>query len=224
MKERRSKGIDSRLRARSLAAGAVLPAVLLFATVLPSFGGPGLPRRTWGLALGGLFPAGAFNDRVPQNGLGMGFFYGWRVGDAPVFAGLELSLHAYGRVSRPTSLVDYPGLMVDVETLNNIMQGLGVVRIQPRTGAVVTYVEVLAGISYLFTETTISGGYDYDDDLYSETNFDDVTVTAGAGGGLSIRPGRAARRAGGDVPRLQCPLYAGRPGRVPETGLHRARG
>jgi hypothetical protein len=50
-----------------------------------------------------------------------------------------------------------------------------------------TYVEGLAGLSYLFTETTISEHeYPYDE-VGSDVNFHSLTVTAGAEAGLSIR-------------------------------------
>lgn len=190
MRTRKSDKRGARGRIRRPAARIALSAVLLLLTSLFSFGQSGLPRRVGGFSFGGLFPMGGFNERVEQNGLGLGLYYGWRARNAPVFYGLELSFDAYGHAVRNGSAY---GLEFDVETFNSIGQGLAFVRIQPRTGAVVTYLEALAGVSYLFTETSLVGADDtWDESLDSETNFDDVTVTAGVGAGVSVRLSRGA--------------------------------
>lgn len=171
-------------------ARIILLAGMLFFPALLSFGQSGLPRELAGFSFGGLFPAGAFNDHVSQDGFGIDFYYGRRAGNTPVFLGLELSVSYYGDVHRHEYLEGIPEVRVDVETFNNIGQGLLFARLQPRSGTVRTYIEVLAGISYLWTDTTISGHeYPYNE-ISSDTNFDDVTVTAGAGAGLSVRLSR----------------------------------
>jgi hypothetical protein len=172
-------------------------AVLLLPAVLSS-GEPGRSRIIAGFSLGGLFPAGAFNDHVNQNGFGLGVFGGSRLGQAPVFIGFELSFNLYGYTHRHEYLEGIPEVRLDVDTSNNILQGLLFVRAQPRRGAVRPYVEGLAGISYLFTDTTISGHEFPWNEISSDTNYDDVTVTAGAGAGLSVR---LSRRRGRDTGR-----------------------
>jgi hypothetical protein len=165
----------------------VLLAGLLFLPASLSFGQSDLPRGLYGLSCGGLFPAGGFNDHVSQNGFGLDFYYGRRIGQAPLFVGLEISVSFYGHVRRQEYLEGIPEVGVDVDTYNNIGQGLLFIRLQPRRGTVVTFIEGLAGISDLFTETTISGrGYE-SEEISSETNLEDFTVTAGAGAGLSVR-------------------------------------
>jgi hypothetical protein len=171
-------------------ARIILLAGMLFFPALLSFGQSGLPRGLAGFSFGGLFPAGAFNDHVSQDGFGIDFFYGRRAGNTPVFLGLELSVSYYGDVHRHEYLEGIPEVRVDVETFNNIGQGLFFARLQPRGGTVRTYIEGLAGISYLWTDTTISGHEFPYDEISSDTNFDDVTVTAGAGAGLSVRLSR----------------------------------
>jgi hypothetical protein len=168
----------------------VLSAAMLFFTAVLSFGGSGSSRTLAGFSFGGLFPTGAFNDHVPQNGGGLGLFLGRRVGNAPVFLGFEISLNFYGYVHRHEYIEGIPEVRLDVDTFNNIGQTLLFVRLQPRRGAVMTYVEGLAGISYLWTDTTISG-HDFPwNEISSDTNFDAFTVAAGAGAGLSIHLGR----------------------------------
>ena len=175
-------------------AGIIVSAVLLLSTGLPSFGQSVLPRHVSGLSFGGLFPTGGFNERVTRNGLEVGAFYGWRVRNTPVFYGIELSLSAYGHILTSETLDSVPGLTLDIETFNSILQTLAYVRIQPRRGAAVTYLEALAGFSYLFTETLVMGDMDDLDDVITRTNMEDTTVTAGIGAGVSIRLGRPAKR------------------------------
>lgn len=177
------------------AARFLLPAALSLLTSSLAFGGADESRRVTGFSLGGLFPAGAFNRNVSQNGIGLGSSYGWRIGRSPLFAGAELSIHFYGYVHRHEYLSGIPEVRLDVETFNNILQGLFFLRAQPRSGDVRPYVEALAGISYLFTDSAISGHEFPWDEIAYEINFDDLTVSAGIGAGLAFRLGR--RRAGG---------------------------
>jgi hypothetical protein len=181
----------------------LLAGLLLFPALL-SFGQSGLPRRTFGLAIGGLFPAGAFNDHVSQEGFGLGFYYGWRLRQTPVFMGFELSVSLYGHARRTEYLDGIPEVPLDVVTENNIGQGFLFVRLQPRGGRVMTFVEGLAGISYLWTDTTITGHENSDQEISSETNFDDGTWTAGAGAGLSVRLGKRSVQGSGPLQRGAC--------------------
>jgi hypothetical protein len=158
---------------------------MMLVPALAAFGQSGLARSMWGFSVGGLFPSGAFNDHVGRDGFGLDIYYGRRIRTAPLFVGFDLLLSYYGHVHRHEQPV--PEVRVDVDTFNNIAQGLFFVRLQPRSGRVVTYVQGMAGLSYLFTDTTISG-HQFGDELYaSDTNFDDLTVAAGAEAGLAIR-------------------------------------
>lgn len=178
------------MRIRTVNGRLILLAGIFFSTALLSFGQSVLPRHMFGLTISGLFPVGDFKEHVSQDGFGMGLCYGWRLRHTPVFAGLELSFHIYGHAVREEFLEGIPEVPLDVVTENNLIQSLLYVRLQPRSGRVTTFVEGLAGISYFWTDTTISGHGAGDDDISSETNFDDDTWTAGAGAGLSVRLGR----------------------------------
>jgi hypothetical protein len=79
-----------------------------------------------------------------------------------------------------------PEVMLDVDTYNNIVQGLFFVRLQPRIGTVTPYFEGLAGVSYIYTDTTVSDD-DADEEVAYDVNFSDWTVTAGAGAGVMLR-------------------------------------
>src|SRR5512143_188753 len=131
----------------------LLLAGLLSFPALPSFG-QALPfRNISGLTAGGLFPTGPFNDHVSQEGVGAGGFYVRRLGSSPLLVGADLSFADYGHTSWIAYLLGMPE--IDVDTKNSIVQGLAVLRIQPRTGRVTTFVEGLAGISYLYTATAV---------------------------------------------------------------------
>jgi hypothetical protein len=75
--------------------------------------------------------------------------------------------------------------------VNVVAQGLAFFRLQPRTGSVVTFLEVLAGVNYL---STSSESYDdYWDEYSYEVDFQDITAAAGAGAGLCMQLGRGAK-------------------------------
>src|SRR5512136_2546032 len=115
-------------------ARAALAALLLFSCVMASFGQSGPPLRIGGLTVGGLFPTGDFYRHGAKIAIGASVFKGWQVGNAPVLFGFEIAVHFYG-LSLFSSRDD---------TYNTVGQVLSFLRLQPRTGSVVTYVEVLA--------------------------------------------------------------------------------
>lgn len=167
-------------------AAAVLFAGLLLRPV-PSFGQPAhSPDGLRGFALGGLFPSGAFDSHVGRDGAVGALYLALRSGLSPIFAGFELSGSYYGHVHRHAHMDNIPEVQLDVHTYNNIIQGLFFLRLQPSVGDVSPYVEGLAGISYIFTDTTVSDG-DAQDDFAYDINFDDWTVAAGAGAGVVVR-------------------------------------
>ena len=158
-----------------------LSGLLFLSSVLLSFGQSGLPRRAWGFTLGGLFPMGEFNSRIGKDAIGASAFYAWRIGRAPVLFGVEAAAHIY-----PQSL-----FKSDSDTYNMVDQGLVFLRLQPRTGSVVAYLEVLAGIHYLSTSAVYYD--DYSGEYASEVEFQDITAAAGAGAGLCMQLGRGPK-------------------------------
>lgn len=167
-------------------ASAAFFAVLLLRPI-PSFGQAApSPVGLRGFALGGLFPSGAFDSHVGRDGGVAAVQLALRSGSSPIFVGLDLSYSYYGHVHRHTHMDNIPEVQLDVHTYNNIVQGLFFLRLQSRVGAVSPYLEGLAGISYIFTDTTVSDD-DAGDDVAYDINFDDWTVAAGAGAGIVVR-------------------------------------
>ena len=184
MKKRRTGGRGGRKPGRRLPAGTLLAALFLISSALSAFAQSGLVRRTWGGSLGGLSPTGEFRDRIDRVGIGIGLFYGWRIGNAPIFVGGEFTAQEIG----------HKLITTDADSYNSLLQGLAFVRLRPRTGSVVTYLEALAGLSYVTTETDY--GLDEYGDAIIETDSDDIVLAAGFGGGVSFRLGRRGAETG----------------------------
>jgi hypothetical protein len=126
-------------------------------------------------------------------GIGLSFFYGWRLGNMPVFVGGEFTAQEFGH-----------SLFAKVDSYNAILQGLAFIRIRPRTGAVLTYLEGLAGVSYVTTETDY--GWDEYGEPIEEIESEDLALAAGFGAGLSFRIDRRGANAGGSRKRTYLDL------------------
>ncbi len=161
------------------AAGLCFLVAALFLLVLPS------------LALGqvdlaGYFtialPQGEFDENVENNGFGITGQALFTVPGSPVSIGGSFGGIIYGSETRrePFSTT-IPDVTVDVETNNYILIGHLVLRIQPPAGPFRPYAEGVIGFHYLFTQTTIESR---EEDIASDTNFDDGVFSYGGGGGI----------------------------------------
>jgi hypothetical protein len=175
MKKFERDGCRVRGPEREAAAKVALAGLLLLSFTLASYGQSGLPRRTWGCSASGLFPTGDFSRHAGKNSPGVGLFYGWRISRSPMLFGIEADAQFNG-------VAFFRG---ESDSYNTVMQGLAFLRLQPRSGAIITYVEVVAGCNYLSTETVYAG--DYDDTDSSTIEIQDITLAAGAGAGLCVK-------------------------------------
>lgn len=139
-----------------------------------------------GLMLG--FPEGEFKENVDRPGFGLSgqvLLFNPSEG-LPFGFGLDIGYLNYGNETRqePFSLT-IPDVVVDVERSNNLVNFHLLFQIAPPSGDVRPYAELLFGGAYLWTETSIrSRG---DEEVASNTNFDDFAWNYGVGGGLLIR-------------------------------------
>ena len=132
-------------------------------------------------------PQGSFSDALGTAGGGLSVGVYYAVPGSPFAVGLEGTGALYGVERREVPLsLTIPDVRVDVQTSNNLAQGLAVLRLQVPRGAVRPYVDGVAGVTYLFTETSV--GDDYGAAL-SSTNHDDVAFTAGGGVGVQVALG-----------------------------------
>lgn len=138
-----------------------------------------LPQGEFGSALDGSVGVGATATALFQ------------IPRSPLAVGVEggASVYGYERRREPFSRT-IPDVFVDVSTSSNFAQGLALLRLQRPDGAVRPYLDGLAGVNYLYTETSVSDrDYYREYDIASSVNFDDFAPTAGLGGGLQVHLG-----------------------------------
>ncbi len=139
-----------------------------------------------GIMLG--FPEGEFKQNVDRPGFGLSgqvLFFNPTEG-LPFGFGLDVGYLNYGNESRQEPLsTTIPDVVVDVERSNNLINFHLLFQIAPPAGDVRPYAELLFGGAYLFTETTINSRGN--EEVASNTNFDDFAWNYGFGGGLLIR-------------------------------------
>ena len=172
-------------------------ALPILAALAFAFAASAQPSFTLAGTLG--VPQGEFSDALGSVGGGLTGTVMYRVPRTAVAVGVEGTAMLYGYESRrvPFSLT-VPDVTVDVSTSNNLAQGLAVLRLQLPDGPVRPYVDGVAGVSYLWTQTTV-GDEDVNVDLASSTNFDDATFAYG--GGLGVQARLAESRGEGGRPR-----------------------
>jgi hypothetical protein len=143
-------------------------------------------RAYGGIQLLGAVPVGEFSDYIDGGG-GLGLNLEW-----PIRAGGVLSLRGdigwllYGE---ETTEVCFQStncrVTLDLTTTNNIF----FLNIGPQLGApsgpVRPYFNASAGMAYFATTSSVKGD-DSSENFASDTNFDDFTMSWGAGGGLRI--------------------------------------
>lgn len=173
---------------RTSCRASIALAAVLFAAAL-SFGEDDPARNKLGLTFGAGLPMGAFRTNLGQDGGQIALYYARRLKNTPLYIGFDLSLLIYGMSTRQENLSNIPEAVVDVETDNNIVQGLFFVRCQPDKGRFRPYIEALAGVSYLYTDTSISNHDLFSDEITSHTNFSDFALAAGGGAGVDIHLG-----------------------------------
>jgi hypothetical protein len=132
-------------------------------------------------------PQGELADELDAVGFGLNLWAGLRPAGSPLVIGLDGGFLIYGsereRIPFLTNRV-----LVDVVTTNNIAMGHLFARVQPPVGPVKPYLEGLVGFKYFFTESRIEDD-DFDDNeaIASTTNFDDIALSYGVGGGIDVR-------------------------------------
>jgi hypothetical protein len=183
--------MPSRLEVGSCLLLLTLPFALLL--VLPA--APALAQHPHEIGIGLLagLPQGEFGDNVEDTGWGVGGYYGYNFQPLGLMLGLDLGYLTYGSETREEPFsTTIPDVTVEVTNSNRIFQTHLLLRYGLPAGRVRPFVEGLFGLKYLFTETTIrdrDGGDD--EEIASDTNFDDTALSYGLGGGLDIELYRA---------------------------------
>ncbi len=142
--------------------------------------------------LGGLhfnagLPQGDLRDRIDRDAYGLGGQIFFAPTTSPIAVGLDLGWANYGTESREEPFsTSIPDVTVDVETMNNFVQGFLVLRGQVPRGPVQVYADALMGFNYLYTETSIKEHGSGSGDVASSTNQDDTAFAYGFGGGVMV--------------------------------------
>ena len=133
------------------------------------------------------FPQGEFKDNINRLGFGASgqfLFFNPREG-LPFGFGLNVGYLNYGSESRREPFSNtIPDVTVDVDRSNNLVNFHLLFQIAPPSGFIKPYAELLFGGAYLFTETSINS--QGNEEVASNTNFDDFAWSYGFGGGLLI--------------------------------------
>jgi hypothetical protein len=130
------------------------------------------------------FPQKDFEENVDNTGIGATGNFLYRFGQSPFLVGLAGGFWIYGSDTYQTSLVDAP-VWVDVTTTNSIFAFDLLFRVQPQSGPVRPYLDVLGGFNWLSTSTSIDN--DDGEEIASSNNKNDQAWGWGFGGGLMFR-------------------------------------
>ncbi len=147
-------------------------------------------RRGSRLQLGGGFafvaPQGVFGDFVDDGyGFNVHFIYGL---DPSNVVGLRFDAGWVRYGSEHVGSPLFPGtgrVLLDVGTHNNIAMFSVGPQLQVPAGPLRPYVNGFVGMGYFYTESSIHDSY-YHDSFGRTTNFDDVSLGYGGGGGLAL--------------------------------------
>jgi hypothetical protein len=113
-------------------------------------------------------------------------YFAYRLPRSPISVGTSLSFHIYGRKTRWEPLSpSIPEMTVKIATTNSILLWHLFLRLQPQDGIVRPYLDVLAGLIYLTTDTSIDNNDNYSGSL-SSNNYNDAAFNYGAGGGIMV--------------------------------------
>jgi opacity protein-like surface antigen len=146
-----------------------------------------LPRSWLGGELTAASPQGEFRDYV-SSGWGGGMHYLLRADrDGWLALRVDASILNYGHERQRVLLSNTVGgrITLDLTTDNNIAFFGAGPQIGMPTGAVRPYVNGFAGVSYIFTQSSV-GGSSSSESFASTTNYDDASFAWGGGAGLYI--------------------------------------
>lgn len=176
------------------------------------------------------YPQNDFKTYVDRTFYGLSGEFFYRLRRSPFSIGVSLEYLNYGSETRtePWS-EEVPEVWVDVTTRNSLLSTAAVLRLSPEAGFFRPYVEGLIGFNYLFTYTSVSDDDAWSGDIATTTNFDDWTLTYGAGAGIILRALDVRNRQGRSIFSLYLEvglryLKGGTAEYLRESGILRDRG
>jgi hypothetical protein len=107
--------------------------------------------------------------------------------------GIDLGVFDYGTDRRYEYLYNAPEFQFEVDHDYNLLQGLLFLRYQPvKDGRIRPYIDALAGVNYLWTDTSLNDTGD--EEITLAVNYDDFAFSYGLGGGVQVKLGRKRTR------------------------------
>ncbi len=169
------------------------------------------PRFQFGLSFSPSLPTGEFRSEMGDTIWGGTLFFAYRPSRQPFLIGTSLSFGAYDTSHREEWLgLTWPDVIVDVRTTNAVLAWYIFMRFQAERGFARPYLDLLAGLHVLTTDTRISDG-DGDDDGngdFSVNNASDAAFAFGAGAGLLFPIVRFIGRNGSTLAAIELDLGA----------------
>jgi len=187
-----SRGRRDRRAPGRAGAAAALAAAILLTGALALAGQDQYPEArplekwTVDLSVGSAIPVGAFMSNLGHIGLSCDLAMGRRIGESPFLVIFDFSAVLLGYHSRHDYLSPTVPVLVEIDTSNNLIQGLACLKFQPGRGHARPYVEALAGLSYFYTRTAVYNNEFPWHTITAQTDFDYFTFCAGGGAGADF--------------------------------------
>jgi hypothetical protein len=132
-------------------------------------------------------PQGDFRDNLDRTAVGINGSIAYGIPKSPIQLGIELGIMIYGEDERFENFnPNIPEVRVKVVTDYSIFTSHFFLRYEALNGNVRPYVDGLVGLNYLFTKTEVQDRNNQNNEIASETNFDDTAFSYGIGGGTKI--------------------------------------
>ena len=146
-----------------------------------------LAQHQWefGIDLKGAFPRGEFEE-FTDDGAGVGLRLGYAPRAGAWSVGLDVAVVEFDDITYDDPFGDCClGLIDEIEIANQAVMGHVFLKWEDRDGFFRPYVEGLAGLKHLENKTRFL--VDGDEEIDTDTNFDDTAFSWGAGLGMSFR-------------------------------------
>lgn len=138
------------------------------------------------------FPQNTFRDTLDKYGYGINLYGAYAPSSfAPFAVGIDIGFMSYGNedFTQPLGGGALSRINVNIETNYNLVTGHTFLRLQPDLKFVLPYIEGLVGFHYLYTSSEVKSQSNNPADVpfASSTNYDDIALSYGIGGGLGIK-------------------------------------
>ncbi|MCH8556439.1 MAG: hypothetical protein LAT84_01395 [Balneolia bacterium] len=162
-----------------------LSAFLLLQPIASDSGEANAQHAEFGLNLQLGLPQGPFQDQLDEIGFGIQGMAGYHIPFTPVMFGLDLGFFSFATDSRSEPLSStIPDVRVIVENSYNMAHGHFLTRLSGQNYYFKPYMDLLVGFNYLYTQSSVRSSIGSQQDVFTDTNFDDFAFSYGIGAGM----------------------------------------